>query len=181
MTEREWLACDKLEPMLRYIWPKKRVPKGGAHASPRKLMLWAESACMDAVQVARLLDVTLSTYTSGFGTRPGMIGNLSERVRVNILRDIVGNPFRPYAKNEKRMIGRLDVVNIVDQFEVTDLVLSIARGVYNEDDFCGGCMPVLSDALEEAGCADEDVLRHCRRDGPHWKGCWVVDLILGYQ
>jgi hypothetical protein len=41
-------------------------------------------------------------------------------------------------------------------------------------------MPILADAMEEAGCADADVLRHCRDDtARHVRGCWVVDLVLG--
>ena len=40
-------------------------------------------------------------------------------------------------------------------------------------------MPVLADALEEAGCDSPDILTHCRGDGPHVRGCWVVDLVLG--
>jgi hypothetical protein len=40
-------------------------------------------------------------------------------------------------------------------------------------------MPVLADALQEAGCEDDEVLAHCRAGGPHARGCWVVDLVLG--
>ncbi len=40
-------------------------------------------------------------------------------------------------------------------------------------------MPILADALEDAGCDAPDVLAHCRGDGPHVRGCWVVDLVLG--
>jgi hypothetical protein len=40
-------------------------------------------------------------------------------------------------------------------------------------------MPILADALEEAGCARTDVLAHCRGGGPHVRGGWVVDLVLG--
>jgi len=41
-------------------------------------------------------------------------------------------------------------------------------------------LPILADALEEAGCVAEEVLDHCRRRGqPHVRGCWVVDLVLG--
>ena len=40
-------------------------------------------------------------------------------------------------------------------------------------------MPILGDALEDAGCRDPDFLGHCRGPGPHVRGCWVVDLILG--
>ena len=41
------------------------------------------------------------------------------------------------------------------------------------------CLTVLADALEEAGCHDADILTHCREPGPHFRGCWAVDLLLG--
>jgi hypothetical protein len=37
----------------------------------------------------------------------------------------------------------------------------------------------LADALQEVGCEQEDILNHCRSDGPHVRGCWVVDLLTG--
>jgi hypothetical protein len=40
-------------------------------------------------------------------------------------------------------------------------------------------LPILADALEDAGCDNEEIIAHCRSDGPHVRGCWVVDLILG--
>jgi len=42
-------------------------------------------------------------------------------------------------------------------------------------------MPILADALEEAGCTSPNILNHCRQPGEHVRGCWVVDLILGKQ
>jgi hypothetical protein len=42
-------------------------------------------------------------------------------------------------------------------------------------------LAVLADALEEAGCADANILAHCRGPGPHVRGCWVVDLLLGKE
>ena len=42
-------------------------------------------------------------------------------------------------------------------------------------------LPILADALEEAGCTDTDMLEHCRKPGLHVRGCWVVDLILGKE
>jgi hypothetical protein len=42
-------------------------------------------------------------------------------------------------------------------------------------------LPVLADALEEAGCQDADILAHCRQAGEHVRGCWVVDLLLGKE
>ena len=57
------------------------------------------------------------------------------------------------------------------------LLVSMARQMYDSRDF--GDMPVLADALEEAGCDDADILAHCRQPGPHVRGCWVADLLLG--
>jgi hypothetical protein len=57
------------------------------------------------------------------------------------------------------------------------IVKRLAKGAYDERAF--ERMPVLGDALEEAGCQSEEVLSHCRGPGPHTRGCWVVDLVLG--
>jgi hypothetical protein len=51
--------------------------------------------------------------------------------------------------------------------------------MYESRDF--GAMPILVDALQEAGCESEDILAHCRGPGPHVRGCWVVDLVLGKE
>ena len=79
-----------------------------------------------------------------------------------LLRDIFGNPFRP--------------VTFSPQWR-TDTVLALAGQMYESRDF--GAMPILADALQDAGCDDEDILLHCRGPGPHVRGCWVVDLVLG--
>ena len=57
------------------------------------------------------------------------------------------------------------------------LVVSMARQADESGDFGG--LPVLADALEEAGCTDADLLGHLRGPGPHVRGCWAVDLLLG--
>jgi hypothetical protein len=79
-----------------------------------------------------------------------------------ILRDIIGNPFRP--------------ANIGPEWLVPS-VLTLARTIYDERAFGG--MPGLGDALEEAGCDNADILSHCRSGTEHAPGCWVVDAILG--
>ena len=61
----------------------------------------------------------------------------------------------------------------------TDTALSLARQMYESRDFSP--MPILADALQDAGCDNEDVLSHCRGPGPHVRGCWVVDLVLGKE
>lgn len=58
-----------------------------------------------------------------------------------------------------------------------ETVVQVARGIQAARAFDG--LPVLADALEEAGCTDAEVLAHCRECGPHAGRCWVVDRILG--
>jgi len=79
-----------------------------------------------------------------------------------MLRDIFGNPFRAAA---------------VDPAWLTPAVLALAQGIYDGRAF--NRMPLLADALEAAGCDDATVLDHCRGAGPHVRGCWVVDRVLG--
>jgi hypothetical protein len=55
-------------------------------------------------------------------------------------------------------------------------VLKLARAIYDENQF--GDLPILADALEEAGCDNEDILAHCRSQSLHVRGCWVIDAIL---
>jgi hypothetical protein len=77
------------------------------------------------------------------------------------IRDIFGNPFRPLTINPSWL---------------TSTVLALASGIYSEKAF--DRMPQLADALQDAGCDNEDILNHCRQPGQHCRGCWVVDLIL---
>jgi hypothetical protein len=80
----------------------------------------------------------------------------------HLLRDVFGDPFRP---------GRIEPT-----WRTPD-VLALAGAVYQEKAF--DRLPILADALEEAGCTDARVRKHCRGEGVHVKGCWVVDLVLG--
>ena len=58
-------------------------------------------------------------------------------------------------------------------------VLRIATGIYEERAF--ERLPVLADALLDSGCEDEDLIAHCRSAGPHIRGCFAVDSILGKE
>jgi hypothetical protein len=55
-------------------------------------------------------------------------------------------------------------------------VRRVAEGIYNDRAF--GRLPILADALLDSGCDNEELLQHCRSEGPHFLGCWAVDLIL---
>ncbi|WP_216821010.1 hypothetical protein [Singulisphaera sp. GP187] len=80
------------------------------------------------------------------------------------IRDIFGNPFRSVA---------------FDPSWLTSPVVSLAQGSYADRAF--DRLPILANALEESGCNDADILTHCRGSGPHYRGCWVVDSLLGKE
>jgi hypothetical protein len=79
-----------------------------------------------------------------------------------VIRDIFGNPFRPVT---------------TDSSWLTTTVVSLAGAIYH--DRAWDRLPILADALEDAGGDNPDILAHCRGEGPHVRGCWVVDLVLG--
>lgn len=80
----------------------------------------------------------------------------------DLLRDIFGNPFRRVAWQPEW---------------VTETTESLALRMHETRDFAA--MPVLADALEDAGCDNADILEHCRANTAHVRGCWVVALLLG--
>lgn len=59
------------------------------------------------------------------------------------------------------------------------LIVQMAQNMYEERDF--NDLPILSDALIDAGCSNQDIIDHCRSKEPHVRGCWVVDLLLGKE
>jgi hypothetical protein len=62
----------------------------------------------------------------------------------------------------------------------SDTALSLAKHLYETRDFAQ--MPILADALQDAGCDNADILNHCRdADQVHVRGCWAVDLVLGKE
>jgi hypothetical protein len=86
-----------------------------------------------------------------------------------LLHDIFGNPFRP--------------VTLTPAWQ-TPQVVGLAQAAYDQRKLPSGTLDVarlavLADALEEAGCSNADILDHLRGPGPHVRGCWAVDLILG--
>ena len=102
------------------------------------------------------------------GPRIGREAGLGWRTQLvsigDLVRCIFGNPFRPVA---------------FDPSWLTSTVRALAEGIYEDRAF--DRMPILADALQDAGCDNADILDHCRGDGPHVRGCWVVDLVLGKE
>jgi hypothetical protein len=86
-------------------------------------------------------------------------------LQADLVRCIFGNPFRPVAADMAWLAWNGGTMP------------RLARAIYDGRAF--GRLPVLADALEEAGCAERAFLEHCRSLGPHARGCWVVDALLG--
>ena len=84
--------------------------------------------------------------------------------QARVCRDIFGNPFRPIIFSPEWR---------------TAATVSRAARMYESRDF--SAMPELANALQDAGCETTAILDHCRSAGPHVRGCWVVDLVLGFE
>jgi hypothetical protein len=83
------------------------------------------------------------------------------RLQAAVFRDIVSNPSEPVA--------------FAPRWRTEDTV-GLALGIYEDRAFSR--LPLLADALMDAGCDDDRIIGHCRSIGPHTRGCWVVDLVL---
>jgi hypothetical protein len=84
-----------------------------------------------------------------------------------LLRDVCGNPFRPICHTPSNMHWNNRTVR------------GTAQSIYQDRLFDD--MPTFAEALEKAGCMDAAILGHCRGPGPHVRGCWVVDQLLGKE
>jgi hypothetical protein len=99
-------------------------------------------------------------YTRAHATHARLVGVL--------LLDIFGNPFRaPPVVNREPFRSRIARAR------------QLAEAIYEERAFHWSRR--LADALEDAGCSDGDLLGHLRSPGPHVRGCWAVDLVLGKE
>lgn len=207
MTEQEWLGCGEPQKMLDFL-PEAtdRKLRMFAVACCRRLsQLFADETSHRAIEMSERyadgfateedlaaisavvtefenvilyllvpemwLSSAVSNATHNAAERHGILtpaldfesAHKSEYVvQSRFLRDIVGNPFRP--------------VTVAPAWR-TATAVSLATAIYDERAF--GRLPILADALEDAGCTDADILSHCRQPGAHVRGCWVVDLVLG--
>jgi hypothetical protein len=205
MTEEEWLSGTNLMGMLGFLVARL----GPSPEAARKLRLFACAACRrlwhllkdersrQAVEVSEL-------YADGLASRgeleeaaraaevaavaaaqraqlgwnaartaaeaAGEVETAAERAAAKVgdletLRDIFGNPFRAAALDPAWLNWN------------HGCVVAVAQSLYQERAFAD--LPILADALQDAGCAEEDILVHCRSGERHVRGCWVVDALLG--
>jgi hypothetical protein len=198
MTESEWLACTD---------PLRMLDQPAARRDERKLRLFACAVCrrlwglLRDERSRRAVEVA-ERYADGLASAEELaraaaeaeqVADLAERSRTpgwnaartaaaaaggaraaamraarwgaydaDLLREVLGNPLRPPA---------------ADPAWLTPVVLAVAGAAYEERRFAD--LPVLGDALEDAGCDHADLLGHLRGPGPHVRGCWALDLLLG--
>jgi hypothetical protein len=207
MTEQEWMASADARAMLAYLETKagERKARLCAICRCRQLARFLSEESIKALESSEMVADGLlpgKEFTSPGATKytPGgyvelltavavqikggrgktVAASIMSWVRVswnyalsgereragycNYLRDIFGNPFLSVTVNPSWR---------------TPTVASLAEAIYTEKAF--DRMPILADALEDVGCDDADILKHCRRPGEHVRGCCVVDLLLGKE
>jgi hypothetical protein len=88
------------------------------------------------------------------------------QAQCELLREVFGNPFRPVSVDPAWLgWGNGSVAHL-------------AHLIYENGQYAD--LPYLADALEDAGCTEEGLLRHLREDGGHVRGCWALDAVLGH-
>jgi hypothetical protein len=134
----------------------------------------AEKYALSAVVTCRFdketrLTNTVASYCLATLAPDALLGEKSEsrdveeRAQCDLIREIFGNPFRPVA---------------FDPAWLTSDVRLLATGIYDEKAF--DRLPILADALQDAGCDSDDILNHLRdATATHVRGCWALDLVLG--
>ena len=143
----------------------RRGPSDGdcylmAAAANRCLAAGAAAITGDAEETYRYALETAGLLRSGLGYAPREVMGL----QVTLCRDIFGNPYR--------------LVKMLPAWR-TSTVTALARTSYKSR--CFDALPILADAIEDAGCNDAAILQHLRGPGPHTRGCWPLDLILGEE
>jgi hypothetical protein len=136
-----------------------------AHAAPfaaTQHPLWREEDGVEPAGYAWLASTVRTASLRPDGSEVGGEG----QAQADLLRCVLGNPFRPPPS-----------VNPAWLAWEAGTVPKLAAAAYEERAF--ERLPVLADALEEAGCAEAELLGHLRGPGPHARGCWALDLLLG--
>jgi hypothetical protein len=109
-------------------------------------------------------DAAASAESANRGRTPSLARATALANQTLLVREIFRNPFHPVTPNHSWL---------------TSTVTSLAQAIY--DDRAFDRLSILADALEDAGCTNQDILAHCRGGGEHVRGCWVVDLLTGRE
>lgn len=183
MNEQEWLESTDPQVMLDFMFEE---------TSRRKIQLYTTNSyrivshLLTDERFEKLHDVR-DRYFDGLGSEAELTAALvaAEEItdkakiqyaawkaipplrQLQLARDLFGNPFRPVTLDPLWLSWNNGAVS------------KMAQAIY--DDRAFERVPVLGEALEKAGCTNVGILSHCRQPGEHWRGCWVVDLLLDKQ
>jgi hypothetical protein len=197
MTEAQWLACTDPTPMLEFLRDRASERKLRLFACGCVRLIWHLLGSTRSGHLSRTAVEVAERFADGRATEReltearGFSGWLALEIarsaaaetawraawhtpwqrredaaaHVRLLHELFGNPFRPVGVPPDLLRWHGGTVP------------RLARAIYQERRFAE--MPVLADALEDAGCSQADLLSHVRSPGPHALGCWALDLLLG--
>ena len=226
MTEVEWLACDDPIRLFNLLVGHEArqwsTTPWGCHSqliSDRKLRLFGIACCI-ASKIGSMSDWQhyedhgvgyvdqewarrWATPRQSLFRRGGPEDAITQATKADLLREIVGNPYRSVALPTARRKcwscdgygthlgagpdrgnptcdecgGSGEMVTTCSWLTWNDgVVAKMARCIYDERAL--DRLPILADALEDAGCDNDEMLNHFRGPGPHFRGCWALDLLL---
>jgi hypothetical protein len=179
VVERARQACRAVASELYNSYSAAIDAGAAADAAPLLAgseLAWAVSFAANPLPLemvgARVLSAAVQARTGAVELIPAPTAEFSAATAAQhlvmraVVCEVAGNPFRLTAFSPEWR---------------TDTARALAEQMYESRDF--GAMPILADALQDAGCDDEQALAHCRRDavGAHVRGCWVCDLVLGKE
>ena len=134
---------------------------------------WAAAAMWSTMESARRAAEEAARRAAKAWSMMVSARKAARKDQATILRDIFGNPFRCVPLAHVWLTWN------------NGSVPSLAQGIYDDQWIywkqAFERMPILADALEEAGCDNADILGHCRQPGTHVRGCWALDLLLGKE
>jgi len=201
MTEAEWLVCEDPQRMLEFLRGQSTQRKLRLFLCACCRHLWDRNtpkAIKRAIKVAeKYADAVVGKETFSkmqqetAAFRCDLLDPLSmlagwalcpnAREAAEAMEDFARKEVRrPHADLLREVIGNLFRTTKVDPSWLAwsnGTVVKLAQGIYDDRRFED--LPILADALEEAGCREQSVLDHLRGPGPHVRGCWPLDLILG--
>jgi hypothetical protein len=178
MNQQEWLKCTDPQAMLDFMAEQTSRRKIELYTTGSYRIVWhlLDERVRKAIEVReRYFDgsATEAEHNAAIEAAEAVPPHIQYAAwdaipsprQVQLARDLFGNPFQHI---------RVDPSWLNDRN-----VQRLAQSTYDEQRF--DILPILAEALERAGCTNIDLLSHCRRPGEHWRGCWVIDLLLAKE
>ena len=140
--------------------------RGRVHEAFNNSLRWPDRA--SAAQAAMMVTNTtrFCAWNAASAGAKGRVAHRRERhAQADLLREVMGNLYRAVAVEPAWLTWDGGAVPRMAQAVLAD-------GRFSD-------LPVLADALEEAGCTNAELLGHLRGPGPHVRGCWALDVLLG--